>query len=159
MELKPQTIGIINFLDGIESSDRLKSTATLAAKDLGWEVLQCDGKGTPAQFVACGNQLLDRGVAGIIEIAIEPGQIQPVLDKANAKKIPVIQVGGGSVPERRPRGQLRAGRDARRPAALRRDLRSSSGPRAATSPSRTSPRRGARPGPTRSARTSRARTR
>lgn len=98
VELKPQTIGIINFLDGIESSDRLKSTATLAAKDLGWEVLQCDGKGTPAQFVACGNQLLDRGVAGIIEIAIEPGQIQPVLDKANAKKIPVIQVGGGSVP-------------------------------------------------------------
>ena len=37
-------------------------------------------------------------MAGIIEIAIEPGQIQPVLDKANAKKIPVIQVGGGSVP-------------------------------------------------------------
>jgi ABC-type sugar transport system substrate-binding protein len=97
-QMERKTVGIINFLDGIESSDRLKATSALGAKDLGWKVLHCDGKGTPSQFVACGNQLLDRGVDGIIEIAIEPGQIQPVLDKANAKKIPVIQVGGGSVP-------------------------------------------------------------
>jgi ribose transport system substrate-binding protein len=97
-DLEPKTIGVINFLDGIESSDRLKKTSEVAAKYLGWKVLHCDGKGTPAQFVACGNQLLDRGVDGIIEIAIEPGQIQPVLDKANAKDIPVIQVGGGAVP-------------------------------------------------------------
>lgn len=95
---KGKTIGIINFLGGIESSDRLKSTATVAAKKLGFKVIQCDGKGTPSEFVACGNSLLDRGVDGIIEVAIEPGQIQPVLDKANAKNVPVIQVGGGSVP-------------------------------------------------------------
>lgn len=93
-----KTIGIINFLGGIESSDRLKSTSQLAAKRLGWKSIVCDGKGTPAQFVACGNSLLDRGVDAIFEIAIEPSQIQSVLTKAKAKNVPVFQVGGGAVP-------------------------------------------------------------
>jgi ABC-type sugar transport system substrate-binding protein len=93
-----KTIGIINFLNGIESSDRLASTTKLAIKELGWKAIQCDGKGTPTQFVACGNQLLDRGVNGIIEVAIEPGQIQSVLNKAKSKNVPVIQVGGGAIP-------------------------------------------------------------
>lgn len=93
-----KTIGIINFLNGIESSDRLASTTKLAIKELGWKAIQCDGKGTPTQFVACGNQLLDRGVNGIIEVAIEPGQIQSVLTKAKSKNVPVIQVGGGAIP-------------------------------------------------------------
>jgi ABC-type sugar transport system substrate-binding protein len=94
----PKTIGIINFLNGIESSDRLASTTKVAAKELGWKTIQCDGKGTPAQFVTCGNSLLDRKVDGIVEIAIEPSQIQSVLDKAKSGNIPVIQVGGGGVP-------------------------------------------------------------
>jgi len=93
-----KTIGIINFLNGIESSDRLASTTKLAIKELGWKAIQCDGKGTPTQFVACGNSLLDRGVNGIVEVAIEPGQIQSVLNKAKSKKVPVVQVGGGAVP-------------------------------------------------------------
>jgi len=93
-----KTVGIINFLGGIESSDRLKTTQTLVNTMLGWKSLQCDGKGTPAQFVACGNELLNRGVDAIVEIAIDPGQIQGVLTKAKAAKVPVIQVGGGSVP-------------------------------------------------------------
>jgi ABC-type sugar transport system substrate-binding protein len=94
----PKTIGIINFLNGIESSDRLASTTKVAAKELGWKTIQCDGKGTPAQFVTCGNSLLDRKVDGIVEIAIEPSQIQSVLDKAKSQDVPVIQVGGGAVP-------------------------------------------------------------
>jgi ABC-type sugar transport system substrate-binding protein len=94
----PKTIGIINFLNGIESSDRLASTTKVAAKELGWKTIQCDGKGTPAQFVTCGNSLLDRKVDGIVEIAIEPSQIQSVLDKAKSQNVPVIQVGGGGVP-------------------------------------------------------------
>jgi ribose transport system substrate-binding protein len=94
----PKTIGIINFLNGIESSDRLASTTKVAAQELGWKTIQCDGKGTPAQFVTCGNSLLDRKVDGIVEIAIEPSQIQSVLDKAKSQNVPVIQVGGGGVP-------------------------------------------------------------
>lgn len=96
--LEAKKIGIINFLDGIESSDRLASTTELAAKKLGYTTIRCDGKGTPRVFVACGNSLLDRGVDGIVEIAIEPGQIQPILDKAKEQGVPVVQVGGGSVP-------------------------------------------------------------
>lgn len=94
----PKTIGIINFLNGIESSDRLASTTKVAAKELGWKTIQCDGKGTPAQFVTCGNSLLDRKVDGIVEIAIEPSQIQSVLTKAKSAGVPVIQVGGGAIP-------------------------------------------------------------
>ena len=97
--LKPKTIGIINFLGGIESSDRLKLTTQKAAKALGWKTIVCDGKGTPTVFVTCGNSLLDQGVDAIAEIAIEPGTIQPVLDKAKKQNVPVIQIGGGAVPQ------------------------------------------------------------
>ena len=95
---KAKTVGIINFLDGIESSDRLASTTEEAAKVLGWKTVRCDGKGTPSVFVSCGNSLLDRGVDAIVEIAIEPSQIQSVLTKAKKADVPVIQVGGGAVP-------------------------------------------------------------
>lgn len=97
--LSPKTIGIINFLGGIESSDRLKLTAQKAARKLGWKTIVCDGKGTPTVFVTCGNSLLDQGVDAIAEIAIEPGTIQPVLDKAKKQNVPVIQIGGGAVPQ------------------------------------------------------------
>lgn len=95
---KNKTVGIINFLNGIESSDRLASTTKEATRALGWKAVQCDGKGTPSQFVACGNSLLDRGVDAIVEIAIEPSQIQSVLTKAKRREVPVVQVGGGAVP-------------------------------------------------------------
>jgi ABC-type sugar transport system substrate-binding protein len=91
-------IGIINFLNGIESSDRLADSTTFAAGQLGWSTTVCDGKGTPSQFVACGNSLLAEGVNAIVAIAIESGQITPVITKAKAQGIPVIQVGGGAVP-------------------------------------------------------------
>jgi ABC-type sugar transport system substrate-binding protein len=91
-------IGIINFLNGIESSDRLADSATFAAGELGWDTIVCDGKGTPSQFVACGNSLIAQGVNGILAIAIEPGQITSVIAKANSAGIPIAQVGGGGVP-------------------------------------------------------------
>ena len=98
IKLDPKTIGIINFLGGIESSDRLKTTAQKAAEKLGWKTVVCDGKGTPTVFVTCGNSLLDQKVDAIVEIAIEPGTIQPVLDKAAKQNVPVLQIGGGAVP-------------------------------------------------------------
>jgi ABC-type sugar transport system substrate-binding protein len=91
-------IGIINFLNGIESSDRLADSTTFAAGQLGWTTTVCDGKGTPSAFVACGNSLLAEGVDAIVAIAIESGQITPVITKAKSQGIPVIQVGGGGVP-------------------------------------------------------------
>jgi ribose transport system substrate-binding protein len=91
-------IGIINFLNGIESSDRLSDSTTFAAAQLGWTTTVCDGKGTPSAFVACGNSLLAEGVNAIVAVAIESGQITPVIAKAKEKGIPVIQVGGGGVP-------------------------------------------------------------
>jgi ABC-type sugar transport system substrate-binding protein len=91
-------IGVINFLNGIESSDRLADSTTFAAGQLGWKTTVCDGKGTPSQFVACGNSLLAEGVNAIVSIAVESGQITPVIQKAKSKGVPVIQVGGGAVP-------------------------------------------------------------
>lgn len=97
-ELPTATVGIINFLNGIESSDRLTDSVTFAAAELGWDSEVCDGKGTPAQFVGCGNSLLAQGVDAIVAIAIEPGQIQSVLNKAETQGVPVVQAGGGGVP-------------------------------------------------------------
>jgi ABC-type sugar transport system substrate-binding protein len=92
------TIGIINFLNGIQSSDRLSDVTTFAAAQLGWKTIVCDGKGTPSQFVACGNSLLAQGVKGIVAIAEEPGQLQSILTKAKSQGIPVTQCGGGAEP-------------------------------------------------------------
>jgi ABC-type sugar transport system substrate-binding protein len=92
------TIGVINFLNGIESSDRLADTTKYAAAQLGWKSIVCDGKGTPTQWVACGQSLLNQGVKAIVEIAIEPGQITSVLTKAKSMGVPVVQV-GGAVPQ------------------------------------------------------------
>jgi ABC-type sugar transport system substrate-binding protein len=94
-EVGPKKIGIISFLNGIESSDREVDSTTFAAAQLGWETVVCDGKGTPTQFIACGNSLLAEGVDAIVDIAIEPGLIAPVLQKANAKGVPVVEAGGG----------------------------------------------------------------
>ena len=97
-KLPSGTIGVINFLNGIESSDRLADTVTYGAAELGWDTIVCDGKGTPSQFIACGNSLLAQGVAAIVDIAVEPGAIQPVLNKAKQQGVPVVQAGGGGVP-------------------------------------------------------------
>lgn len=96
--LGTRTIGIINFLNGIESSDRLAATTRLAASDLGWKTIQCDGRGTPTVFVTCGNSLLDQKVDGIIDIAIDPSLFATVLTKARGLNVPVVQVGGGNLP-------------------------------------------------------------
>jgi ABC-type sugar transport system substrate-binding protein len=92
------TVGVINFLNGIESSDRLADSTKYAASQLGWKSVVCDGKGEPTQFVACGNSLIAQGVNAIVVIAIEPSQIQAVLAKTKSAHIPVVQVGGGAVP-------------------------------------------------------------
>lgn len=91
-------IGYINYLNGLESGDRLMDTTTFAAANLGWEVKNCDGKGTPSLWISCGNSLIAEGVKAIVESGIEAGQLAPVINKAKSKGIPVIQVGGGGVP-------------------------------------------------------------
>lgn len=91
-------IGYINYLNGLESGDRLLDSTTFAAANLGWETINCDGKGTPSLWISCGNSLIAEGVGAIIESGIEAGQLAPVIKKAESKGIPVIQIGGGGVP-------------------------------------------------------------
>jgi len=91
-----KTVGIINFLDGIESADRLRDTTKAALEGLGYKTVLCDGAGDPAKMVACGNSLLDRGVDAIMEDAIDPSLITSVIKKAQAKKVPIVQVGGAT---------------------------------------------------------------
>jgi ABC-type sugar transport system substrate-binding protein len=93
------TVGYINYLNGLESGDRLHDSAVLAAAQLGWTVKNCDAKGTPSLFVQCGTSLLAEGVDAIIESGIEAGQLGPVMTKAKAAGVPVVQEGGGGVPQ------------------------------------------------------------
>lgn len=96
VELPAKTVGIISVLGGIESADRLQTTMELAAKDLGWKSVACDGAGDPRKMVACGDSLLDRNVDAIVTIAIDTSLIKPVIAKAKANDVPILQNAGES---------------------------------------------------------------
>lgn len=91
-------IGVISYVGGTESSDRLTDTPIYAAAQLGWESLYCDPKGEPTKMIECGESLLSQGAKAIFEVAIEAGQLRPVLKRAEQMKVPVFQMGGGEVP-------------------------------------------------------------
>ena len=96
VELPKKTVGIISILGGIESADRLQATMTEAADSLGWKSVPCDGQGDPRKMVACGDSLLDRNVDAIVTIAIDTSLIKPVIAKAKAKNVPILQNAGES---------------------------------------------------------------
>lgn len=96
VKLEPKTVGVINILGGIESADRLQATMKEAATNLGWKHVPCDGQGDPRKMVACGNSLLDRNVDAIVTIAIDTSLIKPVIAKAKAKNVPILQNAGES---------------------------------------------------------------
>lgn len=89
-------IGIINILGGIESADRLEATLKEGLSGQKWTAIPCDGQGDPAKMLSCGNSLLDRNVDAIITIAVDSALIKPVITKANAAKVPIVQVAGQS---------------------------------------------------------------
>ncbi len=96
--LEKKTIGFLNLVKGDESTGMTFDAAEQAAKALGWSVIECDGKGIPAQWVACGDSLLSQGVDAIVQTAIDEGPIKSVVDKAHAQGVPVIQISGGEIP-------------------------------------------------------------
>lgn len=93
---RDKTIGILNILGGIESADRLQATLEEASKGVGLKTTACDGQGDPTKMVACGNSLLDRNVDAIITIAVDTSLIKPVITKANAKDVSILQTAGQS---------------------------------------------------------------
>ena len=96
VDLEAKTVGILNILGGIESADRLQATMEEAAKDLGWKSVPCDGQGDPRKMVACGDSLLDRNVDAIVTIAVDSSLIKPVIAKAKANNVPILQNAGKS---------------------------------------------------------------
>ena len=85
---------MISIVNGLESTDHANQTLKQAAEKLGWKVTICDGQGNPQKWITCGQTLLSQGVDAIVEDAIDPTQLKPVLDAAKKKNVPVIEFTG-----------------------------------------------------------------
>ncbi len=88
------TVGYLDIIGGIESADRVDNSARNAFQHLGAKWLYCDGQGTPAKWVTCGNSLIAQGADVIVLTGIDPSTIPSVVLAAKAKKIPIVDFGG-----------------------------------------------------------------
>jgi ABC-type sugar transport system substrate-binding protein len=91
---KALRIGYLDIIGGIESADRAHNSLRVAFKTLGAKWLYCDGQGTPAKWVTCGNSLIAQGADVIVLTGIDPSTIPSVVLAAKAKKIPIVDFGG-----------------------------------------------------------------
>jgi ABC-type sugar transport system substrate-binding protein len=67
---------------------------TNAANALGWDVEVCDGQATPAGQLNCATNFVNTGVDAILANGMPQSSIAPALVQAEAKGIPVINIGG-----------------------------------------------------------------
>ena len=88
------TVGWLDILGGIESADRATNSARQALKSVGYGMKYCNGAGDPKKWVTCGNSLLSQDVKAIMLTGIDPPSISPVVQKAKAAGVPVVNCCG-----------------------------------------------------------------
>jgi ABC-type sugar transport system substrate-binding protein len=94
VKLKQLKIGYLDIVGGIQSADRADNSMRNAAQHIGAKWLYCNGAGSPAQWVTCGNTLLSEGVNVIEETGIDPSSIASVVSAAKAKGVPIVNCCG-----------------------------------------------------------------
>lgn len=101
VSLPVETIGILNIAEAAQSAAGVQAQTEAAAKLLGWQVIACDGQGTPTIIESCGQSLVSQHVDAIVSIGNDPTLWQPALTRAHAAGIPVVNVAGavGSSPD------------------------------------------------------------
>ena len=94
---RKQTIGFSVFDMQYNFFQEMERGTRDACGELGYEYVLHDQKSDPAQMVAGCENLLVRGVDGLIVCPYEPSALPPVVKKAKKQGIPVVidDIGGG----------------------------------------------------------------
>jgi ABC-type sugar transport system substrate-binding protein len=89
-----KTIGLDYVIGSSPVSQRLGADLIRGAKLLGWDVKTCDGAGDTTKMAACEQSLVALGVDAIINESIEGSVVAAGIADAQAKHLPVINIGG-----------------------------------------------------------------
>lgn len=89
-------LGIVAFQMSSETHARVANAAKAAAEDKGWEVTLLNAAGSVPEMAAQIENLVQKGVDGIVLAMGKPLQTEEQLKAAAAKKIPVVSVMSGS---------------------------------------------------------------
>ena len=89
-------LGIVAFQMSAETHARVVNAAQAAAEDKGWEVTVLNSAGSATDHAAQIENLVQKGVDGIILAMAKVQQVDEQLKAAQAKKIPVITVMSGT---------------------------------------------------------------
>ncbi|MCK9250751.1 MAG: sugar ABC transporter substrate-binding protein [Solirubrobacteraceae bacterium] len=95
---KGKKIGLLQVVGGIESADRLANAIRTASKEVGYEVLYCDGQGVPNKQQTCFDTLLNQGADAILSTGVDPSTVAGQLRKAKQRGVPAITVGSVQPP-------------------------------------------------------------
>ena len=94
LALKKLKIGYVDYAKATLAAARVEVAAGVAAAKLGWDFVPCDGQANPTVMAKCATNLVNQGVDALILNVIPQAAVVDALKSAQAKGIPVIQVGG-----------------------------------------------------------------
>jgi ribose transport system substrate-binding protein len=86
------TLGFLNPLKGNEFLNTLGRAMRLETERLGGRLIELDAKGDVDTQVSQFEQLIAQDVDGIFVFALDPGSVQPALERAKAAGMPVITI-------------------------------------------------------------------
>lgn len=99
IELKPLTIGYVNYVAANLEAMRMELATKAAAEALGWTFIPCDGQGVPATMSKCATGLVNQDVDYLLTNGFPEAIFTEALGIAATKGIPVISVGGDPGPK------------------------------------------------------------
>jgi ribose transport system substrate-binding protein len=95
---KGTTIGLEEIINSVSSAQRANGQLMYALRELGFNVIPCDGAGDPTKMESCMTSLVNQGVKAIVSLGTDPSLIAQGLQAAKAKNIPVISFSGAVAP-------------------------------------------------------------
>jgi ABC-type sugar transport system substrate-binding protein len=95
---KGTSIGLQEIINSVPSAQRADGQLIYALRELGFNVIPCDGAGDPGKIAACMTSLVNQGVKGIISLGTDPSLVAQGLQAAKAKNIPVMSFSGAVAP-------------------------------------------------------------
>jgi len=92
------TVGLEEIINSVSSAQRANGQLLYALRELGFNVIPCDGAGDPTKMESCMTSLVSQGVKAIVSLGTDPSLIAQGLQDAKSHNIPVISFSGAVAP-------------------------------------------------------------